>query len=59
MTKAIFLDVGGTLLELGDPAQAYRTILGKNGYHVTKDQVRSWVREAQEETGPVSSGCES
>ena len=58
-TEAIFLDVGGTLLELGDPAQAYRTILGRHGYHVTKDQVRSWVREAQEETGPVSSGCGS
>ena len=59
MTKAIFLDVGGTLLELGDPAQAYRAILDRHGYQATKEQVRSWVREAQEETGPVSSGWAS
>jgi len=54
-TKAIFLDVGGTLLELGDPAAAYRAILNRNGYHATKEQVRAWVREAQEETGSLSS----
>ncbi len=58
-TETIFLDVGGTLLELGDPPQAYRAILDRHGYHATKDQVRSWVKEAQEETGPVSSGLAS
>ena len=31
-TKAIFLDVGGTLIELGEPESAYADILDQYGY---------------------------
>jgi phosphoglycolate phosphatase-like HAD superfamily hydrolase len=59
-TKAVFLDVGGTLLELGDPESAYADILDQYGYPATREQIGSWIRTAQEETGPVvSSGSGS
>ena len=54
-TKAIFLDVGGTLLELGDPESAYAEILDQYGYPATREQIGAWIRKAQEETGPVVS----
>jgi len=60
MTKAIFLDVGGTLLEMGDPESAYADILDQYGYPSTREQIGAWIRKAQEETGPVvSSGSGS
>ena len=55
MTKAIFLDVGGTLLEMGDPESAYADILDQYGYPSTREQIGAWIRKAQEETGPVVS----
>jgi len=59
-TKAIFLDVGGTLLEMGDPESAYADILDQYGYPATREQIGAWIRKAQEETGPVvSSGSGS
>ncbi len=59
-TKAIFLDVGGTLLEMGDPESAYLDILNQYGYSATREQIGAWIRTAQEETGPVvSSGSGS
>ena len=59
-TKAIFLDVGGTLLEMGDPELAYADILDLYGYPATREQIGAWIRKAQEETGPVvSSGSGS
>jgi FMN phosphatase YigB (HAD superfamily) len=54
-TKAIFLDVGGTLLEMGDPESAYADILGQYGYSATREEIGAWIRTAQEETGPVVS----
>ncbi len=54
-TKAIFLDVGGTLLEMGDPESAYADILDQYGYPSTREQIGAWIRKAQEETGPVVS----
>ena len=54
-TKAIFLDVGGTLLDLGDPGAAYADILDQYGYPSTREQIGTWIRKAQEETGPVVS----
>ena len=55
MTKAIFLDVGGTLLEMGDPESAYADILDQYGYPSTREQIGAWIRKAREETGPVVS----
>jgi FMN phosphatase YigB (HAD superfamily) len=59
-TKAIFLDVGGTLVELGEPESAYADILDQYGYPATREQIGTWIRQAQKETGPVvSSGSGS
>ncbi|MDA2935464.1 HAD-IA family hydrolase, partial [Acidobacteria bacterium AH-259-D05] len=55
-TKAIFLDVGGTLLDLGEPESAYADILARHDYHSTKEQIRSWIKKAQEETGGEGKG---
>ncbi len=55
MTKAIFLDVGGTLLEMGDPESAYADILDQYGYPSTREEIGAWIRKAQEEAGPVVS----
>ncbi len=54
-TKAVFLDVGGTLVDFGDQESAYGDILRRHGYPSTKEQIRAWIRKAQEETGPVVS----
>ncbi len=43
-TKAIFLDVGGTLVELGEPESAYADILDQYGYPATREQIGAWIR---------------
>ena len=50
-TKAIFLDVGGTLLEVGEPQAAYADILAQHGYPSTTEQIHSWLKKAKQEAG--------
>lgn len=47
-TRAIFFDVGGTLLDMGDPEAAYRDVLRRYGYDVSPEQLHAWVVAAQE-----------
>ena len=47
----ICLDVGGTLLDLAEPEVAYAEILQRHGYPATKEQIRSWIRTSQVESG--------
>lgn len=46
--RAIFFDVGGTLLDMGDPEAAYRDVLRRHGYEVSPEQLHEWVVAAQE-----------
>jgi FMN phosphatase YigB (HAD superfamily) len=56
ITRAVFLDVGGTLLTSGDPVPAYLDILRTHGYDVSMDQVREWLGLAREEARHVPGG---
>lgn len=46
--KAVFLDVGGTLLGMGDPPSVYRHILADHGYHFDVETVRQAQKAARE-----------
>lgn len=48
--RAVFLDVGGTLLEMGSPEQAYCDILAQHGHRVSPEQVSGWLEQARLET---------
>lgn len=47
----ISLDVGGTLLDLAEPEVAYAEILERHGYPSTQEDIRSWIRTSQVESG--------
>ncbi len=47
----ISLDVGGTLLDLAEPESAYAVFLERYGYPSDKEQIRSWIRTSQVESG--------
>ncbi len=46
--KAVFLDVGGTLLGMGDPPSVYRQILADHGYRFDVETVREAQKAARE-----------
>ena len=47
----ISLDVGGTLLDLAEPEVAYAEILQRHGYSGSTEEIRSWIRTSQVESG--------
>lgn len=47
--RAVFLDIGGTLLEMGDLEAAYRDILHRHDHPATPEQVKAWLAQAREE----------
>lgn len=48
--KAVFLDIGGTILANGEPPhQVYQDILHQHGYPGTLDQTKQWLDEARTE----------
>jgi FMN phosphatase YigB (HAD superfamily) len=51
ITKVVCLDMGGTLLDLAEPEVAYAEILERHGYPSTRDQILSWIRTSQVESG--------
>ena len=46
--KAVFLDVGGTLLDMGDPEGAYRDVLQRHGYDLPPDELHRCLLDAQQ-----------
>lgn len=54
--KAVFLDVFGTLLGIGDVEAAYADVLHQHGYRASHDQVGTWLTEARLEARQVPSG---
>ncbi|MBI4492333.1 MAG: HAD-IA family hydrolase [Chloroflexi bacterium] len=55
-TRAVFLDVFGTLLDMGEPAAAYLDILRQHGYPRSLEQIQGWLVEAREEVRRIPSG---
>jgi hypothetical protein len=51
--KAVFLDIGGTILEVLRPDETYREILAEHGYAATQEQVSAWLTAAREEAAPL------
>ncbi len=49
--KVISLDVGGTLLDLAEPEVAYAEILQRHGYPSSTEEIRSWIKTSQIESG--------
>ena len=54
--KAVFLDVGGTLLYMGDPVPVYRQLLREHGHDLDEDRVRQALTAAREAARGVSAG---
>jgi FMN phosphatase YigB (HAD superfamily) len=54
--KAVFLDVGGTLLRMGDPAAAYREILVEHGYTLEEGAIRDALTDARATALAVPAG---
>ena len=54
--KAVFLDVGGTLLRMGDPAAAYCEILTRHGYDLERERISQALAEAREVARAVEAG---
>jgi len=46
--KAVFLDMGGTVLEVHGVAEPYLEILIQHGYRATLEQVRGWLAAARQ-----------
>ncbi|MEE8347929.1 MAG: HAD-IA family hydrolase [Acidobacteriota bacterium] len=51
IAKVVCLDVGRTLLDLSDPEGAYAEILERFGYSSSREQICSWIRTSQIESG--------
>jgi REG-2-like HAD superfamily hydrolase len=54
--KAVFLDVGGTLLYMGDPVPVYHQLLREHGHDLDEDSVRQALTAAREAAKAVSAG---
>lgn len=54
--KAVFLDVGGTLLQMGDPPAVYREILLERGHQVELQAVQEALAAAREAARAVPAG---
>jgi putative hydrolase of the HAD superfamily len=54
--KAVLLDVGGTMLRMGDPAAAYREILAEHGYTLEEEAVGRALIAAREAALAVPAG---
>jgi HAD superfamily hydrolase (TIGR01549 family) len=54
--KAVFFDVGGTILRMGEPEIVYRDILAEHGYQVDLQTVKRAVTEARQVARAVEAG---
>ena len=54
--KAVFFDVGGTLLRMGRPEAAYREILLDHGYDVELETVERALAEARQAARSIQTG---
>ncbi len=54
--RAVFLDVGGTLLKMGDPPTVYREVLARHGYELPLEAVREALVRARELSRDMPSG---
>jgi HAD superfamily hydrolase (TIGR01509 family) len=45
--KAVFFDIGGTVVEVRGVAGPYRRILAEHGYAMSSEQIRAWLAAAR------------